>query len=140
MPHALHIYVLSCGLWSYVTSVLSGSLQFVTIFALMTRLILRGQHYGHLCRAISMWTVVIIGTMSGIPTPICYMALVMEALYPTLGDDEHYVISDDATEPMHTGYLGGRQLLDARMSMSPDGLCLYHCIACASDDDVKKTI
>ena len=133
MPHMLHSYLLLCFLWSSFAAVLSGSCQLWSIFIRVARLFLRGRHYGVLCRAVSMWTVVIGVAMSGIPTPILYLALCMEAIYPTLVDDECYIVSDTTTEPMHPGYIGTMKRLDAPMSMSPDGLCLYHCIACAMD-------
>ena len=50
-----------------------------------------------------MWTVVVGGAMSDIPTLILYLALGMEAIYPTLGDDECYIVSDPTTDPMHPG-------------------------------------
>ena len=80
-----------------------------------------------------MWIVVLIGLLSDIPTSVFCIALVVETVYPTLGDDDCIVIADDGpVQAMHPGYAGD-VLLDAPAQMPPDGLCLYHCIAAAAN-------
>ena len=66
-------------------------------------------------------------------------ALAIEAVYPTLGDedydDECYdepVVPASAVAAMHPGYYPCL-LLDAVMRMAPDGICLYNCIVAAMD-------
>ena len=142
MPHGLQIYLSVCAIWAFRTSVLCQSFQFDCILSLLARILLRGQHFGDLCRPVSMWAVVLFGIISDIPTPILYIALVAEVLYPTLGDDddECYVIADTTTEPMHPGYAGGKQLLETPVSMTADGLCLYHCIVAAERVVVLEAI
>ena len=61
-----------------------------------------------------------------------FIEMFCEALYPTLGDDADVVAIAAPTEPMHPGYRGAK-VLDAPISMPPDGLCLYHCIVAAID-------
>ena len=80
-----------------------------------------------------MWIVVLIGLLSDLPTFIFCIALVVETVYPTLGDDDCIVIADDGpVQAMHPGD-AGVELLDAPAQMPPDGLCLYHCIAAAAN-------
>ena len=58
----------------------------------------------------------------------------METIYPTLGDDDCVIVAETGSvEPMHPGYVGDKHVLAAPMLMSPDGLCLYHCIVAAMD-------
>ena len=79
----------------------------------------------------SILAVALAGLLSGIPTIILLAALVIEAGYPTMGDDDCIVIEDMApVKPMHPGYMGTERLLDAPLPMAADGLCLYHCILC----------
>ena len=80
-----------------------------------------------------MWIVVLIGLLSDLPTSIFCIALVVETVYPTLGDDDCIVIADDGpVQAMHPGH-HPRRLLEQPIRMAPDGLCLYHCIVAAAD-------
>ena len=72
--------------------------------------------------------------LSEVPTPIFGIALAIEAVYPTLGDDECVFVADAApVAAMHPGYVGTEHLLDSPALMAPDGLCLYHCLVAARD-------
>jgi len=53
-----------------------------------------------------------------------------------MGDDGDCAAVADAghVEPMHPGYVG-TGLLDRPCTMAPDGLCLYHCLVAARNDD-----
>ena len=86
MPKVLQSYLPLCFLWSLCS--LSGTSHLSALVILAGRKFLCGRHYGELCRAISMWTVVLAGTLSCIPTPLLYTALAMEAWSPTMGGDE----------------------------------------------------
>ena len=82
------------------------------------------------------------GWLSGIPTSVLYTALLMEFIYPTLGDDDDCVLvaATGPVEAMHPGYVGAEGLLDGPMSIAADGLCLYHCLVAASDLSVIRAI
>ena len=74
------------------------------------------------------------GLLSDTPTNILVSVLAIEAVYPTLGDDDCHIVADPApVEAMRSSYAGNTTVLDAPMSMPPDGLCLYHCIVAATD-------
>ena len=134
MPHFLHLYLLVCFLWASHSSILSQSLQWDSIAIFVGREYLRGRHYCELCRPMSIWTAALAGVLSGIPTIILLTALSIEAVYPTLGDDECVVVADAGpVVAMHPGYVGTEHLLDSPAQMAPDGLCLYHCLVAARD-------
>ena len=134
MPHALHFYLVVCFLWASCSSILSQSLQWGSIAIFAVRQYLSGRHYGVYCRSISTWVVLLIGLLSEIPTPIFGIALAIEAVYPTLGDDECVFVADAGPiAAMHRGYVGTEHLLDSLALMAPDGLCLYQCIVAARD-------
>ena len=85
-----------------------------------------------------MWVVVLMGLLSEISTSIFCVALAIETVYPTLGDDDDFVIDAASIAavpvvPMHPGYVGTEHLLDGPAEMAPDGLCLYHCLAAAAN-------
>ena len=62
------------------------------------------------------------------------IVLVAEAVYPTMGDEDHCAVFDaPSVSPMHPGYIGSKLLLESPAKMPPDGLCLYHCLVAARD-------
>ena len=137
MPHLLHYYLVACFLWASHSSFLSQSLQWDAMALFAARLFLRGRHYGGLCRLMSIWVAVLAGLLSGIPTIPLLAAAFIEAVYPTLGDDDgaDAMLTNHPghVKAMHPGYVGTENLLDAPVRMAPDGLCLYHCLAAAAN-------
>ena len=82
-----------------------------------------------------MLVVALVGLISNVPLTILWMALALETLYPTLGDEDCVTTSNHPgyTEHQHPGYMGPG-LLDTPLAMAPDGLCLYHCLAATIDN------
>ena len=74
------------------------------------------------------------GLLSDIPTNILVSVLAIEAVYPTLGDDDDctMIAHPASVEPMRPDYAGD-PVLDAPVQMPPDDLCLYHCLVAAAD-------
>ena len=112
MPHFLHFYLLVCFLWASHSAIVSQTLQWDSSIIFAFRVYLRERHFGSLCRPMSIWVVLMTGLLSGIPMIVLCIALVMEAIYPTLGgdegyDDECYVVPAlpaNTVGAMHPGY------------------------------------
>ena len=124
MPHLLHTSLLFCFLWGATRCVLSETLMIAPITIFVVRCTVRDMHCGLLCRPISLLVALLCGLLACIPATVLCIILAIEALYPTMGDEEA-VVSDHPgyVAAMHPGYMGtGR--LDRPWTMPPDGLCL----------------
>ena len=134
IPHMLQSSLFVCFLWSATRCALSDCLMVVPICIFAIRRYVRCLHCGVLCRLISVLVVLICGLLACVPATVLCITLAIEAIHPTMGDDECVVVADaDPVAALHPGYVGTERLLDSPARMAPDGLCLYHCLVAARD-------
>ena len=107
-------------------------------------------HNRHICRFRSLMCLLILGLAIQVPTTIFGYMLLYEFLLPTLGDDgvddddlEVFAVTNHNPVPqeyVHPGYAGTCKRLCQTWKMAADGLCLYYCLAAATQyDDYLKS-